>query len=252
MTRTICFTSTSLSESLTRYKWYSYRSAIPQPRKPETMYRSSSNLIKRINARISLLMTEFEISTGLPQEMLSSNQEDRSGWVLHWYYRQDVFPAISLNDNGCCWEEGVVTLPYIEQYAGIQNTNKLSSSPVCCVEGCAFRQTGQPKGLWNTIAFSEGRYGYAKCTLQTLLETASATQYYGRGPWLYAAQVRDQNYTCYWFCHSFPRPREILPWNIKGFRRQRNDSAFHTEKNRPENWRFCAPLIMCISWQKGY
>lgn len=196
-------------------------------------------------------MTEFEISTGLPQEMLPPIQEDRSRWVLHWCCRQDVFPAISLNDNGCCWEEGVVTLPW-EQYAGIQNTDELSSSPVCSVESCAFRQTGQPKGLWNTITFSEGRYGYAKCALQGLLETASATQYYGRGPWLYAAQVRDQNYTRCWFCHSFPRPQEILPGNIKGFRRQRNDSAFHPEKNRPENRRFCALLIMCISRQKGY
>lgn len=124
-------------------------------------------------------MIEFEIGISLHQEMLLSIQKDRSRWLLHSCYREDGFPVIFLNSD-CCWGEGVVTLPW-EQYVEIQNKIALPSSLVCSVEAVPLDKPANPRGHGNTVSFSEGRYGYAKCTLSGRLKTASATQYYGRG-----------------------------------------------------------------------
>lgn len=59
-----------------------------------------------------------------------------------------------------------------------------------------------------------------------------------------SGSVGDQNYTHSWFSHSFPSPQELLG-TIKGHERQRNDSAFHSEKNKPENGMVFPLLIMC-------
>lgn len=96
-------------------------------------------------------MIKFEIGISLPQEMLVSIQKDRSRWLLHWCYRKDGFPAISLNSNCCYWEEAVVTLPW-EQYVEIQNNIELPSSPVCSVEAVPLDKLANPRGRETPLA----------------------------------------------------------------------------------------------------
>lgn len=96
-------------------------------------------------------MIEYEISISLPQEMLLSIQKDRSRWLLHWCYREDGFPANSLHSDCCCWEGGVVTLPW-QKYIEIQNNIELPSSPVCSVKAVPLDKLANPRGHETPLA----------------------------------------------------------------------------------------------------
>lgn len=206
---------------------------IPQLHKPGRMYRSASNLIKRINTSITLLIIVSQI--GISQEMMLFTQKDGCRWVLHGCYK-DGFPAISLKNN-FCFERRVCL-----GSSNLKLEITLSFPVIQFALWKLYHQTNQ---------ITQGTMKHPKLPRRKIWLCQVLSTRSPRGCFCHSAgwcqwPCRGQNCIHFWFSHSFPCPQELLG-SIKGFKRQRNDNAFHSEKNKPENGMIFPLLIMCIS-----